>query len=260
MDLSFALACAISAAQKAAWRILDIYQTDFSASVTLKADESPLTLADLASNEIICKMMYEALPEIPILSEESSLERIPMDAEYCWIVDPLDGTKEFIKKNGEFTVNIGLVQNHRPVLGVVVVPVTGEVFYATKGHGAWLEADGKRAPLHVSDKTSGLVWVSSKSYSSEKEQALIDAHRADIREMLSAGSSLKGVMVARGLADVYYRFGPTCEWDTCAMHCIAEQADGIVRQMDGSELLYNRMDHLNAKGFLIVNRAENIWV
>lgn len=264
MNYESVLSVILSAAERASQCILEIYHTDFSSSVTFKADESPLTLADTAANGVICRMLREAYPEIPILSEENSHAGIPLDAEYCFIVDPLDGTKEFIKKNGEFTVNIALVQDHEPVLGVVAVPLTGEVFYAVKDCGAWMYTTGigerESERLCVSAKTSGLILVGSKSHASGKEQALIDAHAAGIREAISAGSSLKGIMVARGTADVYYRFGPTCEWDTAAMHCIAEEAGGIVRQMDGTALRYHRENHLNEKGFYIVNREENIWV
>lgn len=255
------LATAIDAAVCAGAKILQIYNSDFLDTVETKADNSPLTLADTAANEVICAKLREAFPEIPILSEESTAETVPADAPLCWVVDPLDGTKEFISKNGQFTVNIGLVENQRVILGVVYIPVTGELFYASKGDGAF-KRTGQGAPMHihVTDKLEKLVWVGSKSHSSEKEQALIDAHGALIAETIAAGSSLKGMMVAEGTADVYYRFGHTCEWDTCAMQCVVEEAGGIFRQMDGSEMLYNRANHLNEKGFYIVNRTENIWV
>jgi len=247
----------IAIANNASKKILDIYNTDFS--FTSKDDNSPLTLADTISNEIIINHLKENYPEIPILSEESN-ENVQEDSEYCWIVDPLDGTKEFITKNGEFTVNVALVQNQKPVLGVIAVPVTGIVYLASKGGGAFKQENNKITSIHVSDKTMDLIWVGSKSHSSEKEENLINQKSHLIKTMLQAGSSLKGTMVAEGKADVYYRFGLTCEWDTCAMHCIVEEAGGIFLQMDGSEMLYNRKNHLNEKGFFIVNRKENIWV
>jgi len=247
----------IEISQEASNKILEIYNTDFSFSS--KDDNSPLTLADTASNEIIVSRLRENYPDIPVLSEESA-EGVPQDAEYCWVVDPLDGTKEFIKRNGEFTVNIALVQNKKPVLGVIAVPVTGVVYFASKGNGAYKMEDGITTAIHVSRKTTNLIWVGSKSHSTEKEESLINQKRNLITEMISAGSSLKGTMVAEGKADIYYRFGLTCEWDTCAMHCIVEEAGGIFRQMDGSEMLYNRENHLNEKGFFVVNCKENIWV
>ena len=247
----------ITAAQDASKKILEIYNTDFS--FTSKEDNSPLTLADTASNELIVSRLKESYPDIPVLSEETK-DNIPQSVEYCWVVDPLDGTKEFIKRNGEFTVNIALVQNQRPVLGVIAVPVAGIVFFASKGNGAFKQENDTITAIHVSDKTKGLTWVGSKSHSTEKEENLVKQKSHLIKTMIQAGSSLKGTMVAEGKADVYYRFGLTCEWDTCAMHCIVEEAGGIFRQMDGSEMVYNRKNHLNEKGFFAVNQKENIWV
>ena len=238
-------------------KILEVYNTNFS--FESKNDNSPLTLADTASNELIVSRLKEAYPDIPILSEENT-GSVPENAECCWVVDPLDGTKEFIKKNGEFTVNIALIQNCKPILGVIAVPVAGIVYCASKGNGAYKIENNTKTSIHVSNKTTELIWVGSKSHSTEKESDLVNQKRLLIKEMISAGSSLKGTMVAEGKADVYYRFGLTCEWDTCAMHCIVEEAGGIFRQMDNTEMLYNRKNHLNEKGFFVVNRKENIWV
>lgn len=247
----------LSISRDASKEILKVYNTDFS--FESKDDNSPLTLADTASNELIVRRLRENYPDIPVLSEESA-ENVPENAEYCWVVDPLDGTKEFIKKNGEFTVNIALVQHRKPILGVIAVPVTGLVYFASKGNGAFKRENDTTTPIRVSDKTAELIWVGSKSHSTEKEANLIHQKSHLIKEMLSAGSSLKGTMVAEGKADIYYRFGLTSEWDTCAMHCIVEEAGGIFRQMDGTEMLYNRKNHLNEKGFYVVNRKENVWV
>lgn len=254
------LKTAILASQQASEKILEIYNTDFSGTIQTKSDsiQSPLTLADIASNEIITRMLNSASPDIPILSEEGQLD-VPRDAQYCWIVDPLDGTKEFIKKNGEFTVNIALTKDHKPILGVLTVPVWGAVFFASKGNGAFRQDNDKLTRLHVSDKTSELIWVGSKTHPSPEEEKLRNKNSHLIKTVTSVGSSLKGVMIAEGTADVYYRFGLTCEWDVCAMHCIVEEAGGIFRELDGGEMLYNRDNHLNEKGFFVVNRAENIW-
>jgi len=247
----------LAISQDASKKILEVYNTDFS--FESKEDNTPLTLADTASNEIIVSRLKESYSDIPILSEESA-DNVPKDAEYCWVVDPLDGTKEFIKKNGEFTVNIALVHNGSPILGVIAVPVTGIVYLASKGNGAFKQENNTRTAIRVNDRTTDLVWVGSKSHSTEKEAHLINKKSHLIKEMISAGSSLKGTMVAEGKADIYYRFGLTCEWDTCAMHCIVEEAGGIFLQMDGTKMLYNRENHLNEKGFFVVNRKENIWV
>ena len=219
----------IKISQDACRKILEVYNGDIS--FKLKDDNSPLTIADTASNELILNELKESYPDIPILSEEGQ-KNVPRDAEYCWVVDPLDGTKEFINKNGQFTVNIALVQNQRPILGVIAVPVTGTVFFASRGNGSFKLENGVKAAIHVSNKKTDLIWVGSKSHSSEKEEQLIKQKSHLITTTIQAGSSLKGTMVAEGKADVYYRFGLTCEWDTCAMHCIVEEAGGIFRLME----------------------------
>ena len=240
--------------------IMKIYATDFDSNIEIKADNSPLTIADKSANDIIIETLSKEFPDISILSEESIGDETRFENDWCFIVDPLDGTKEFIKKNGQFTVNIALAHKHKVVLGVVYVPVTQELFYGAEGIGSFKEKDGDVNKISVSDKLKDLIWVGSKSHSSEKEANLIEKNKKIITETISAGSSLKGLMVAEGKADVYYRFGLTCEWDTAAMHCIVEQAGGIFKQMDGSKMTYNRFENLNEKGFYIVNRKENIWV
>jgi 3'(2'), 5'-bisphosphate nucleotidase len=238
--------------------IMDIYNTDFE--VDYKADASPVTEADKKADAYIVQGLKQYTPQMAILSEEGkdNLER--REHDYCFIVDPLDGTKEFVKRNGQFTVNIALAYQQRPVLGVICVPVTKVLYFGSKD-GAYCLEDGQPPKrLHVSDKLSALTWVGSKSHSGEKEQSMIAAHEDVIANVISAGSSLKGCLVAEQKADVYYRFGLTCEWDTAAMHAIAEAAGAVVRQMDNSELLYNRENTLNEKGFFIVNRPENVWI
>lgn len=239
--------------------IMEVYETDFA--VDYKEDASPLTMADRRANEHIVRGLREHFPEYAILSEEMKDDGSRRDNDYCFIVDPLDGTKEFVKRNGQFTVNIALAYRQHPVIGVIMVPVTGDLYYAATETGAYKQ-DGKTGEitrLQVSSKMDGLIWVGSKSHSGEQEKALIEKHQQQITEVISAGSSLKGCLVAEQKADVYYRFGPTCEWDTAAMHCIAETAGAIVRQLDHTPLLYNRENTLNDKGFYIVNREENIW-
>ncbi|MCM1157830.1 MAG: 3'(2'),5'-bisphosphate nucleotidase CysQ [Bacteroidales bacterium] len=240
--------------------IMDIYETDFA--VDYKEDDSPLTMADRKANALIVEGLAERFPECAILSEEVKDDRSRREKEYCFIVDPLDGTKEFVKRNGQFTVNIALVYRQRPIVGVIYVPVTKDLYYASAVSGAWKQdgITGNITRLQVTDKQDKLIWVGSKSHSTEKEANLIAEHKEQIAETISAGSSLKGCLVAEGQADVYYRFGLTCEWDTAAMHCIAQEAGAIIRQMDNTELLYNRENTLNEKGFYIVNQEENIWV
>jgi len=240
--------------------IMKIYETDFQ--VETKQDNSPLTLADITANEIIVQGLKENFPDYAILSEEAKDDKSRLSNHNCFIVDPLDGTKEFLKKNDQFTVNIALSYQHKPVMGVIYVPVTKQLYYAYKSLGAYLENSetGEVNKLSVSNKTHNLIMVGSKSHSSEKEENLKKEHQKFILKTISAGSSLKGCMIAEGKADVYYRFGLTCEWDTAAMQCIVEEAGGIFRQMDGSEMMYNRENTLNEKGFFVVNKKENIWI
>ncbi|MTI65579.1 MAG: 3'(2'),5'-bisphosphate nucleotidase CysQ [Firmicutes bacterium] len=233
--------------------IMKVYEN--SIEVEYKEDESPLTKADEKSNEVIVSRLRKEFSEYAILSEESEDDKSRLDNDWCFVIDPLDGTKEFIKRNGEFTVNIALTYKKKSVLGVIYVPVTKELYYATKGNGAFYEVNGQAEKIKVSDRTDNIRLVMSRSHASENLQELIDKH--DITNTKRAGSSLKGCKVAKGEAEVYYRFNPTMEWDTAAMQCIVEEAGGIFKQMDHSEMLYNRRNSLNDKGFYIINREEN---
>ena len=224
---------------------------------TLKEDRSPLTEADLASNAIIASHIQEAFPQDAFLSEESMDDPSRLGRDRCWVVDPLDGTKEFLKGNGEFTVNIALSLKGEPVLGVVLLPVTGECYYAARGEGAFLEDHGVVMLLTTSSRTEALRITTSRSHPSEKLQTFLKRHARKLEEVIPAGSSLKGCRIAEGRAELYYRFGPTMEWDTAAMHCVVEEAGGYVRQMDGSPLRYNRRNSRNEKGFYMINRQEN---
>ena len=240
--------------------IMKIYETDFD--VAIKDDKSPLTQADMNANEIIVTCLQKCFPDYAILAEESKDDPSRRENDYCFIVDPLDGTKEFVGRNGQFTVNIALAHKCKSVLGVIYVPVTEQIYYAYVGGGAFLEdlKTGEKRTLRVSDKLDNLIVVGSRSHSSPEEIKIFDKHKTQIENMISVGSSLKGCMVAAGEADIYYRFGLTSEWDIAAMQCIVEQAGGIFRQTDGSSMIYNREDILNRKGFYVVNREENIWI
>lgn len=247
MNLEAQLPVAIKAAEEASREILDVYNSsDFHTE--LKGDQSPLTLADKKAHQKISEILQRT--GLPILSEEG--RNVPYEErkkwEYFWMVDPLDGTKEFIKRNGEFTVNIALIHRNDVVLGVVAVPVTGEIFFAAKGCGASVQKDKNTLRLlrkgAVDLKKAGLRIVASRSHMNEETEAFINKLRDPV--LVSAGSSLKFLLVASGKADVYPRYAPTMEWDTAAAHAIVNEVGGNV-QVAGSntELKYNKEDLLN---------------
>ncbi|MBR2414958.1 MAG: 3'(2'),5'-bisphosphate nucleotidase CysQ [Clostridia bacterium] len=246
---------------KAGAEILDVYNSDFA--VQTKDDRSPLTQADLRSNKVIVDFLTSCYPDIAVLSEETKDTGERRQNPFCFVVDPLDGTKEFVKRNGEFTVNIGLCAYGKPILGVVYAPVTNTLWYAAVGCGAFSQTDDENTyfdeknRIFVSDKTDNFTVMASRSHADERLAKILDNNKDRIAKTVSAGSSLKGCLIAEGKADIYYRTGLTCEWDTCAMHCVVEQAGGVLRQLDHTPLVYNRENTLNDKGFYILNRPEN---
>ncbi|MCE2594560.1 3'(2'),5'-bisphosphate nucleotidase CysQ [Motilimonas cestriensis] len=223
--------------------ILEIYQRDFE--VQTKSDQSPLTEADLAAHNVIVKGLQAATPDIPILSEEAAdiSWQVRQTWQTFWLVDPLDGTKEFIKKNGEFTVNIALIHNNKPVLGVVYAPVLDKLYFADE-NGSFLTENGATRRLKVEAPAVGetVKIVGSRSHPSPDLAEYLT--RFENYEMVPVGSSLKFCMVAEGAAHIYPRLGPTMNWDTGAGHCVAEQAGATVCQLDGSALLYNHQESL----------------
>ncbi len=238
---------AITAAEEASKQILTVYHSgDFHAEA--KGDNSPLTLADKKGHEAIAKILQSS--NLPLLSEEG--RSIPYDErkgwDYFWMVDPLDGTKEFLKRNGEFTANIALIHNGIPILGVVAVPVTGDVFYADEINGGFVKRNGattkleKRKPIDLAQPA--LRVVASRSHMSEETQEFIN----NLKEptLVSQGSSLKFMLLAEGKADVYPRFAPTMEWDTAAAHAIVKAVGlHVFQHGTGVEVVYNKIDLLN---------------
>lgn len=220
----------IQIAEEAGRAILAIYKNE-DVGLQIKDDLSPVTRADAEANAVINKGLRELSPHVPIISEEDNFPpySIRKGYEYCWIVDPLDGTKEFLKHNGEFTVNIALVQGSSPVMGVVHVPVTGETFFAVEGRGAFVRRKGVTTQIHAAEfnpKQRGVVVVASASHASSATKefvALFD--EPEFREM---GSSLKLMLVAEGIAHVYPRLHATKEWDTAASDIIVREAGGVV--------------------------------
>ena len=244
----------ISIAQKAGDKIMDIYENeDFSKTIDFKADDSPLTIADKAAHEIIEAALLELYPNIPILSEEGAKieysERKNWDTYWC--VDPLDGTKEFINKNGQFTVNIALIENKKSILGVVYAPAINTMFYGSIEEGAFITKEGKTSSININNKDSERIAVKSKSHASEAEDEVLA--KFSVTDTISVGSSLKFCMVAEGKADIYYRHGPTMEWDTAAGQAVVVAAGGTVENMEGDTFTYNKENLLNSsflvKGF-----------
>ena len=252
----------LAIAAEAGRRILDVYERQFD--VSSKDDGSPLTDADRAAHELIVTRLIQLTPGIPVLSEESAkieyAERA--DWERFWLVDPLDGTKEFVNRNGEFTVNIALVEAGAPVLGVVVVPVTAVAYLAIRGQGAWKEQGGcDRKPIRVRAYRGGRATVvASRSHRGEALDRFLE--RLNAREgeyaTTSMGSSLKLCLVAEGEADIYPRLGLTSEWDTAAAQCVVESAGGRVTDLDGKSLRYNKPDILNP-WFLATGGGDYDW-
>ncbi len=244
-------------ARKAGEAILEVYGTDFA--VERKADASPVTEADLAAHRVIANALTERYPEIPVLSEESSEQdsyELRRHWSRFWMVDPLDGTKEFIKRNGQFTVNIALIENSRPRAGVVYAPVLELLYYGELGRGAFkIEGSTAAQRLSPAPPSDGdrLVIAGSLSHPTPEMDAFIAESRATYKEVefVAMGSSLKICMVADGRADVYPRFGPTMEWDTAAAHAVASAAGRkVLRYGSDQELSYNKPD-LHNDWFLV---------
>ena len=242
--------------------ILAVYAQDFS--VERKPDQTPLTEADLAANRVIEAGLTRLNSAWPILSEESNA--VPYDQRVAWpsfwLVDPLDGTKEFIKRNGEFTVNVALIESGRPVLGVVYAPVARLAYFAATDIGAWKQAgDARPQRIAARNYAGGSATIAgSRSHAGPNMQHFIDCVRAREGEpkTLSLGSALKTCLVAEGAADIYPRFGPTNEWDTAAAQCVLENAGGRVLDLAGRTLAYNKPSVLNP-WFIAVGAGDYDW-
>ena len=254
----------VDIAVQAGKEILDVYEnSDFN--VEIKGDGSPLTIADKRAHQLIESSLSSITPDIPVLSEESAKEVFDQRRSWSkfWLVDPLDGTKEFVKRNGEFTVNIALIDQGRPVMGVVHTPVQGQNHFAETGKGAFKSIAGgtvKRISIRALDPGSVSMVASRSHRGVSVEQYLAHLEQQlDHVEILSMGSSLKLCLVAEGKADIYPRLGPTSEWDTAAAHCVVEAAGGKVIRLDGSPLTYNKENILNP-WFLACGDPDFDWV
>jgi len=250
----------VALAEEAGRAILEVYSSDFE--VQSKDDESPLTQADLASHHCIVAGLDTLTPGMPVISEEAGLPEFEERSQWdrYWLIDPLDGTREFVNRNGEFTVNIALIDNQTVVFGVVYVPVQDKTYIGCEGYGAERRnADGSRDSIHVSATSANPVRiVGSRSH----RGASLDAYLENLGEydMVPMGSSLKFCVIAEGGADLYPRLGLTSEWDTAAAQAVVEQAGGKVVTLDGKSMKYNAKSDILNPYFFVIGAADKDWL
>ena len=230
---------------KASDAILEVYLSG-DLDTEIKGDESPVTRADLAAHHVLVNGLSQLTPDIPVVSEEdpSSLQ-IPESYRQYWLIDPLDGTKEFINRNDEFTCNLALVDSHQTIYGFVSVPVLELLYRGGSNHGAYrVNRAGSETQIQCHRQSTPTRVIASKSHLNPRTTAFIEAIETPV-ELIQAGSSLKFLRIAEGLADIYPRLAPTCEWDTAAAQAILEGAGGSVKQTDGSPVIYGKSEILN---------------
>jgi len=249
----------VALATEAGKAILEVYATDFD--VQSKVDESPLTQADLASHRCIVGGLEALTPGIPIISEEEGLPAFEERSKWqrYWLIDPLDGTKEFVNRNGEFTVNIALIDSNRPIFGVVHVPVQDRTYIGCEGEGAELRDGETITPVRVASSSAPAVRiVGSRSHRGSSLDTFLE--NVGESDMLPMGSSLKFCVVAEGRADIYPRLGPTSEWDTAAAQAVVEQAGGQVLELDGKPLSYNVKSDILNPWFVVIGPTDRDWL
>lgn len=230
----------------AASQILEVYHThDFLASLEWKADESPVTIADRRSHDYIAHALEQLFPTIPLMSEEGNIPPYEERKQWrrYWCLDPLDGTKEFMKRNGQFTINLALIEHGKPVLGFIHVPVTAQTYWAAQSSGAFLVEDNKTRVMEANRKTSGWIALASNSHGSLAERDFLS--QFPIEQTIRLGSALKFCMIASGEADVYYRQGRTMEWDTAAGQIIVEEAGAHFEYLCNESEHYNKYEPFN---------------
>jgi 3'(2'), 5'-bisphosphate nucleotidase len=230
--------------RQASQEIMNIYNQDFQ--ITQKADNSPLTQADQISHQIIKEFLEEHTPKIPIISEEDDIPDYSTRKKwkYFWLLDPLDGTKEFIDKNGQFTINLALIQDSTPILGIIQAPALDTVYWAEKGKGAFKrEKLTQKIQVRKNVSQKDLVAAISRSHLASEDKKMLEKYK--IKQTIAMGSALKFCLLAEGKADFYYRFNPTMEWDTAAGQILVEEAGGVVLDEHGKTFNYNKTTLLN---------------
>ncbi len=238
--------------------ILSVYQKDFE--VEIKSDNSPVTEADKGADKLIRKELHEKFPHYAFLTEESTDDLSRRENDYVFIVDPVDGTKDFVSKDDEFTTNIALAYKGEIVAGVINIPCKNVMYYAIKGEGAYkLEKGKKPLRIHVSSKDDNLTCLVSRSFLNDSERALIEKNKDKITNVVPLGAAMKFCYIAEGLADISFRVSSnTKEWDIAAGDIILSEAGGIMRKPDGSVYTYNRIDVYNREGYTLANKESNL--
>lgn len=260
-----ALAVLVEIARQAGNAILSVYERPDAFNVDYKADDSPITEADRAAHQVIERSLAQAFPGVPVLSEESPPEAANdrLSWKQFWLVDPLDGTKEFISRNGEFTVNIALIQHGRPVAGVVLAPVLAKAYAGARGVGAFSIQDKVWTPIQTRTRpATELRIVGSRRHGAEALDRLMTELKEKIVDITlqNVGSSLKFCLLAEGGADVYPRLAPTSEWDTAAAQAVLEAAGGLVEDLDSQPLLYNKPEGLLNPFFIALASPDMRWL
>jgi 3'(2'), 5'-bisphosphate nucleotidase len=246
----------IAAGLQACKVIMDIYTSGFV--IEHKLDTSPVTNADIQADKLIRRVLKEVFPHIGFLTEESTDDFSRLHMKDVWLVDPIDGTKDFIEKNGEFTVNIALVHDHQVVAGVIFAPALNTYYYAAKGQGAYVVRGSDTSRIHVNSKTEDLTALTSRFHFHEKEKQVIEKHHDKIKHIQTVGSALKACHIAEGLAEISYRLtAGTKEWDTAASDILITEAGGYFLKPTKEKYHYNRQDVRNLDGYLIVNHMDN---
>ena len=250
----------IEACQKAKVEIMKIYNQGFD--VEIKDDDSPVTLADKTADKMIKEILQKEFPSYAFLTEESEDDLSRRSNDYLFVVDPVDGTKDFVAKDDMFTTNVALVYKEEVVAGVVYVPARDEYYFALKGQGAYYCKEGQEPiKIHVNDKLNDLTMLISVFHTTEKEKAIIDNHKDRIKVVEKYGSAIKACRIAQGLAEVSFRLGSgTKEWDTAASQIVVLEAGGVFAKPDLTPITYNRVDVYNREGFVILNRKENLLI
>lgn len=249
---------AIEVARKAMIIVLKYYHETFH--IEIKSDNSPVTDADESSNKLIFEELSKKYPDYGFLTEEMADSPTRLTKDYVWIIDPLDGTKDFITHDDQFCINIALAYKGTPIVGVVAIPVTGEIFYAVLNEGSYYLANNttEGVKIHVNSKTDGLIQLTSVHHETEEEVKIFNSNKGRIERLDRVGSAIKACLIAKGEAEVSFRYGSgTKEWDTCAPQIVLTEAGGIFVTAKFAPITYNREDVYNRDGFFMLNSMEN---